>query len=63
MPVPYRVPILGAVGVPISVPKAEGEPTQKDIDAYHAKLVADEAALFDDTKVLYGWQGKSFIIR
>lgn len=63
LPIPYRVPILGAVGVPIEVPKCDGEPTKEDIETYHAKLLTGEAELFDDTKALYGWQDKSLVVR
>jgi hypothetical protein len=62
LPVPFRVPILGAVGMPIPVPKTE-EPAQADIDKYHAALLSGMTELFDDTKRLYGWEEKTLVIR
>lgn len=67
LPVPYRTPILGAVGVPIAVPQPPGgekeEPSQEDIDLYHNKLLEGMAELFEATKGLYGWQHKELVIR
>ena len=58
---PFRVPILGAVGMPVPCPN--GGAAQADIDKYHAALLSGMAKLFDDTKRLYGWEEKTLVIR
>ena len=63
LPVPFRVPILGAVGMPIEIPKADGEPKQADIEKFHKELLTGMNELFDATKGYYGWDHKKLVIR
>jgi diacylglycerol O-acyltransferase 2 len=57
-----RQPILGAIGTPIEVPKVEN-PSQEDIDKFHALFVERLVALFDKYKAAYGWPDKKLIIK
>lgn len=50
---PFRVPILMAFGEPVAVPKIE-EPTQEQIDEYHAKMMESFSEAFDKHKAAYG---------
>lgn len=62
MPVPYRIPIVGAMAKPIPVPLKE-DPTQEEIDAVHEELMAAMVRLFDTHKEAYGWAHKKLIIQ
>ncbi len=62
MPVPYRIPIVGAMGKPIPVPQKD-EPTQEEIDAMHEQLMDAMVKLFDTHKEAYGWADKKLIIQ
>lgn len=61
LPIPYRVPILGAMGKPIPVAKVDN-PTQEQIDAVHAELLEAMVRLFDEHKASYGWEKKKLVI-
>jgi hypothetical protein len=61
LPVPYRIPIVGAMGRPIPVPKVD-EPSDEDVDRVHAELLVAMVALFDEHKAAYGWEKKKLII-
>lgn len=61
LPVPYRVPIVGAMGKAIPVP-LNPNPTEAEIEAMHEKLIAAMVALFDEHKGAYGWGDKKLII-
>jgi diacylglycerol O-acyltransferase 2, plant len=62
LPVPYREPILGAMGKPIAVPLKES-PTDDEIDSVHQELMAAMLKLFDEHKESYGWGHKKLIIQ
>ncbi|KAE8627920.1 hypothetical protein XENTR_v10007222 [Xenopus tropicalis] len=51
--VPYANPITTVVGEPITVPKIE-QPTQKDVELYHAMYVTSLQRLFDKYKTKLG---------
>jgi len=61
LPIPYRVPILGVMGKPISVPQKEN-PTPEEIESVHEILLSKMAALFEEHKNLYQWNDKKLII-
>lgn len=61
LPIPYRVPIFGAMGKPIAVPKVE-HPTAEQVDAVHKELLEAMVRLFDEHKAAYGWEKKKLII-
>lgn len=63
LPIMFRHPIVGVTAKPIALPKVEGEPTQEQIDKYHAIFCDELQALFEKYKVLYGWPDKKLIIR
>jgi len=54
LPVPYRVPVMLAMGKPIPVERRE-TPTEAEIDELHAKFVVELKRLFDENKGHYGW--------
>ena len=56
LPVPFRVPILGAVGMPIPVPKKTEEPHRRTSTSTTPRCSLGMTELFDDTKRLYGWE-------
>lgn len=62
VPVPYRIPIVGAMAKPIAVPLKE-DPTQEEIDAKHEELMQAMVKLFDTHKEAYGWGSKQLIIQ
>lgn len=61
LPVPYRIPIVGAMAKPIPVPLKEN-PTAEEIDAVHEELMQAMVKLFDTHKEAYGWGDKKLII-
>eukprot|EP01032_Pedospumella_encystans_P019864 gene19864-22578_t len=61
VPVPYRIPIVGAMAKPIPVPLKEN-PTPEEIDAVHEELMQAMVKLFDTHKEAYGWGDKKLII-
>lgn len=61
LPIPYRVPILGVMGVPIPVQQKD-DPSQEEIDAVHELLLQRMVELFDEHKHSYGWGDKQLII-
>jgi hypothetical protein len=61
LPIPYRVPIVGVMAAPISVPLKE-TPTDDEIDAVHDVLMQKMVTLFDEHKHAYGWGSKKLII-
>lgn len=65
LPIFYRQPITGVVAKPIRVPKVEGEPSQADIDKYHAQFVEELQALFNRYRTLYGhgFEHKELLIK
>mmetsp|Transcript_117766 Transcript_117766/g.366922 ORF Transcript_117766/g.366922 Transcript_117766/m.366922 type:complete len:367 (+) Transcript_117766:47-1147(+) len=56
-----RTPVLMACGEPILCPKVD-EPTQVQIDEYHAKLVAGYQQVFEKHKHAFGWGQKQLKI-
>jgi len=61
LPIPYRKPIFGVMGAPISVKKNEN-PTPEEISALHARLCTEMVSLFDKYKGAYGWNHKRLVI-
>lgn len=55
---PFRTPVLVAFGEPVVVPKV-AEPSQEQIDEYHAKLMASMMEAFEAHKAAYGWPTKT----
>jgi len=55
---PGRTPVTVALGEPVECPQID-EPTQEQIDEYHAKLLAAYKELFDTHKEAYGWGDKT----
>ncbi|CAB9521814.1 Diacylglycerol O-acyltransferase 2-like protein 6 [Seminavis robusta] len=55
---PRRVPVTVALGDPVFCPQI-ADPTQEDIDTYHAELLDKYRVLFETHKTAYGWQHKS----
>ena len=54
---PRRIAVAVCVGEPVRCPQIEN-PTQQDIDKYHAQLVKHYIELFDQHKEAYGWSDK-----
>lgn len=54
---PFRVPVALVFGEPVVVPLIEN-PTQDDIDKYHAKLMESMTEAFEKHKGAYGWSTK-----
>lgn len=61
LPIPYRVPIVGAMGRPIPVP-LKAEPTEAEVEAMHQQLLEAMVQLFDEHKAAYGWGDKKLVI-
>jgi Diacylglycerol acyltransferase len=55
---PRRIPITVCLGDPVQCPKMEN-PTQQQIDEYHAKLLDGFQTVFDQHKEAYGWKDKT----
>ena len=62
LPIPYRIPIVGAMAKPIPVPLKEN-PTEEEINAVHQQLIDAMQKLFDEHKGAYGWADKKLIIQ
>lgn len=62
LPIPYRVPIVGAMAKPIAVPKKE-DPTPEEIERVHQQLMDAMVELFDQHKEAYGWGHKKLVIQ
>jgi 2-acylglycerol O-acyltransferase 2 len=62
LPIPYRIPIVGAMAKPIAVPQKES-PNEEEIEAVHQQLLKAMGDLFDEHKAAYGWEGKKLIIQ
>ena len=62
LPIPYRVPILGAMGPPIEVVQAD-QPTDEYVQEILDKLVVEMEILFNDQKANYGWADKRLVIK
>jgi len=60
LPIPRRVNITMLIGQPIVVEKVES-PTDEQVDAVHARLLREMAALFDEHKAALGWAHKSIV--
>lgn len=58
---PHRVPVTLCLGEPIECP-VTAEPTNDDINQYHAQMVAGFQQVFDQHKEAYGWGGKELTI-
>jgi hypothetical protein len=58
---PHRVPVTLCLGEPIECPSMS-EPTNDDINQYHAQMVAGFQQVFDQHKEAYGWPGKVLTI-
>eukprot|EP00934_Nitzschia_sp_Nitz4_P001480 Nitzschia sp. Nitz4//scaffold61_size107673//50336//54256//NITZ4_004236-RA/size107673-snap-gene-0.46-mRNA-1//1//CDS//3329555713//1480//frame0 len=64
LPIPYRVPILAAMGKPIPTHHLKCEdPTNEQIEIVQEQLFNDMRSLFDRYKGLYGWEGKQLVIK
>jgi 2-acylglycerol O-acyltransferase 2 len=61
LPIPYRIPIVGAMAKPIAVPQKES-PSEEEIEAVHQQLLKAMVDLFDEHKAAYGWEGKKLVI-
>merc|ERR1711933_112562 len=55
---PHRVPLTVCFGNPIQCPKTD-EPTQKEIDSYHQKMLNEFENVFNTHKDSYGWSQKA----
>lgn len=62
LPIPYRIPIVGALGPPIEVIKQEN-PSSEYIFEVQEKLLHEMQVLFDTHKESYGWKDKKLIIK
>ena len=58
LPVPFKVPLLFAVGDAISVQQCNN-PTNEQVAAVHAQFCKALVALFDKYKHTYGWSHKT----
>ncbi|KAG5187160.1 mono-or diacylglycerol acyltransferase type 2 [Tribonema minus] len=58
LPVPFKVPLVFAVGKPIPVPKVVN-PTDEQVRELHAKFCKALVSLFDHYKAEYGWARKT----
>jgi hypothetical protein len=54
---PQRIAVCMCIGEPVRCPYI-AEPTQQDIDKYHALLVHAYDQLFEQHKEAYGWGDK-----
>ena len=61
MPIPYRIPIVGAMAKPIPVP-LKTDPTDEEIEKVHQQLLVAMVELFDQHKEAYGWGQKKLVI-
>lgn len=61
LPIPYRVPLLYAVGKPLHLLHAEN-PTPGQIEVAHAEFCRALSDLFDRYKFYYGWGHKTLRI-
>lgn len=61
LPIPYRIPIMGAMGKPIEV-KQCSDPTDEYVNEVLQQLVGEMEVLFDDCKDCYGWTDKRLIV-
>jgi 1-acyl-sn-glycerol-3-phosphate acyltransferase len=55
---PVRASVTVCLGEPVHCPKID-DPTQQQIDEYHAKLLAAYRDLFETHKEAYGWGNKT----
>jgi Diacylglycerol acyltransferase len=55
---PRRIPVTVCLGDPVHCPQMD-QPTQDDIDHYHAKLLSAYKELFETHKEAYGWPDKT----
>lgn len=62
LPIPYRVPIVGVMSKPISVPQKDN-PSDEEVEHYLNILMEEMVKLFDKHKANYGWANKQLIIR
>eukprot|EP00455_Lapot_gusevi_P054262 TRINITY_DN8657_c0_g1_i7.p1 TRINITY_DN8657_c0_g1~~TRINITY_DN8657_c0_g1_i7.p1 ORF type:complete len:177 (+),score=39.77 TRINITY_DN8657_c0_g1_i7:253-783(+) len=62
LPIPYRVPISGVMGLPLDVPFDEN-PSRELVNEYHAKFIARLNELFDEHKHAYGWADRELIVK
>lgn len=62
LPIPYRIPIVGALGPPIEV-KKQDNPSIEYIMEVQAKLIHEMEVLFDTHKESYGWKDKKLVIK
>jgi len=51
---PFRVPLLVAIGEPITTVKVES-PSQEQIDEHHGRLLQGFQSVFEQHKAAYGW--------
>jgi len=54
---PRRVPLTVCLGNPVECPQTD-DPTQEQIDKYHAQLLENYQQVFDTHKTAYGWKDK-----
>jgi hypothetical protein len=55
---PRRIPLVLCLGEPIDCPRI-AEPSNDDVDQYHAQMVAGFQRVFDQHKEAYGWGDKT----
>jgi Diacylglycerol acyltransferase len=65
LPIPRRIPVLGVRGKAISTRHLQKNqnPSMEQIQDIQNKLIDSMQQLFDQTKHLYGWEGKQLIIK
>jgi len=61
LPIPYRIPLLYAVGKPLHLLHVEN-PTPHQIEAAHSEFCRALSDLFDRYKFYYGWGHKTLRI-
>lgn len=65
LPLPYRIPLMMAIGVPIAVkqmrPNEDG--FDAEVNRVHAQFVEGMRRTYDACKALYGWQDVALEIK
>eukprot|EP00164_Ancoracysta_twista_P012137 GFYU01018959.1.p1 GENE.GFYU01018959.1~~GFYU01018959.1.p1 ORF type:complete len:391 (-),score=33.67 GFYU01018959.1:119-1207(-) len=61
LPIPYKRPMVWAMGMPVHVPKTEN-PTNEQVEEVHARLVAAIKDLYYTHRHLIGWEKKELVL-
>jgi 2-acylglycerol O-acyltransferase 2 len=61
LPIPYRTPILSAVGDVMDMPQCDA-PSDALVDEWHARFVQATCDLFERHKASYGWASKKLVV-